>query len=132
MSRTVSFRCSEELDEFLEEEAERRMTTKSTVAQMMVAQAARDISNDSATSNTPVTPPETGEKPDSEKTKVKKEDLSKGPVGEVTEIDLGSKEEADGIREMFGEWLDESDDKRLTRVRFKKDTPVEVVEAVEE
>ena len=132
MSRTVSFRCSEELDKFLEEEAERRMTTKSTVAQMMVAQAARDISNDSETSNTPVTPPETGEKPESEKEEVKKEDLSKGPVGEVTEIDLGSKEEADGIREMFGEWLDESDDKRFTEVRFKAETPVEVVEAVQE
>ena len=108
------------------------MTTKSTVAQMMVAQAARDISNDSETSNTPVTPPETGEKPESEKEEVKKEDLSKGPVGEVTEIDLGSKEEADGIREMFGEWLDESDDKRFTEVRFKAETPVEVVEAVQE
>jgi predicted transcriptional regulator len=38
MSRTVSFRCSEELDELLEQEAEERMTTKSTVAQMIVAQ----------------------------------------------------------------------------------------------
>jgi predicted transcriptional regulator len=38
MSRTVSFRCSEELDKLLEEEAERRMTTKSTVAQMIVAE----------------------------------------------------------------------------------------------
>jgi len=42
MSRTVSFRCSEELDDFLEAEAERRMTTKSTVAQMIVAEYARD------------------------------------------------------------------------------------------
>lgn len=41
MSRTVSFRASEELDEFLEEEAERRMTTKSTVAQMIVAEYAQ-------------------------------------------------------------------------------------------
>ena len=108
------------------------MTTKSTVAQMMVAQAARDISNDSETSNTPVTPPETGETPESEKEEVKKEDLSKGPVGEMTEIEFESKEEADGIREMFGEWLDESDDKRFTEVRFKADTPVEVVETLQE
>jgi hypothetical protein len=42
MSRTVSFRCSEELDDFLEAEAERRMTTKSTVAQMIVAEHARE------------------------------------------------------------------------------------------
>lgn len=41
MSKTVSFRASEELDEFLEREAERRMTTKSTVAQMLVAERAR-------------------------------------------------------------------------------------------
>lgn len=42
MSRTVSFRCSEELDEFLDTEADRRMTTKSTVAQMIVADYARE------------------------------------------------------------------------------------------
>lgn len=42
MSRTVSFRCSEELDEFLEKEAERRMTTKSAVAQMIVAEYATE------------------------------------------------------------------------------------------
>lgn len=42
MSRTVSFRCSEGLDEFLEQEAERRMTTKSAVAQMIVAEYAQE------------------------------------------------------------------------------------------
>lgn len=60
MSKTVSFRCSDELDEFLEQEAERRMTTKSTVAQMIVAEYARDVSNDPATENDAVTPPEAG------------------------------------------------------------------------
>lgn len=43
MSKTVSFRCSEELDEFLEEEAERRMTTKSAVAQMLLAERVRQL-----------------------------------------------------------------------------------------
>lgn len=43
MSRTISFRASEELDEFLEEEAERRMTTKSTVAQMLIAERVKNI-----------------------------------------------------------------------------------------
>lgn len=43
MSRTVSFRASEELDEFLEQEAERRMTTKSTVSQMLLAERVRQI-----------------------------------------------------------------------------------------
>jgi hypothetical protein len=58
MSEVVTFRCSPELKEFLEEEAERRMTTKSAAAQMIVAEYARDISNDPGTANSPVTPPE--------------------------------------------------------------------------
>lgn len=43
MSRTVSFRASEELDEFLEREAKRRMTTKSTVSQMLLAERVRQL-----------------------------------------------------------------------------------------
>jgi polyphosphate kinase len=43
MSRTVSFRASEELDDFLEQEAERRMTTKSTVAQILLAEKVREL-----------------------------------------------------------------------------------------
>ena len=43
MSRTVSFRCSGELDEFLEQEAENRMTTKSTVAQMLLAEKVQEL-----------------------------------------------------------------------------------------
>lgn len=51
MSRTVSFRASEELDEFLEQEAERRMTTKSTVAQMLVAERARELKDERSESS---------------------------------------------------------------------------------
>jgi len=43
MSRTVSFRCAEELDEYLEKEAERRMTTKSTVAQMLLTERVKQL-----------------------------------------------------------------------------------------
>lgn len=43
MSRTVSFRASEELDDFLEEEAERRLTTKSTAAQMLLAERVQQL-----------------------------------------------------------------------------------------
>ena len=43
MSRTVSFRASEELDDFLEQEAERRMTTKSTAAQMLLAERVQEL-----------------------------------------------------------------------------------------
>ena len=48
MSNVVSFRCSEELDEFLEREAERRMTTKSTVAQMLLVERVRELREDGA------------------------------------------------------------------------------------
>jgi len=48
MSRTVSFRASEGLDEFLEQEAERRMTTKSTVAQMLLAERVRELQEERA------------------------------------------------------------------------------------
>lgn len=43
MSETVSFRCSGELVKFLEQEAERRMTTKSQVAQTLLAEKAREM-----------------------------------------------------------------------------------------
>lgn len=43
MSKTISFRASEELAEFLEEEAQRRMTTTSTVAQMLLAERVREL-----------------------------------------------------------------------------------------
>lgn len=43
MSRTVSFRASEELDDYLEQLAEERMTTKSTVANMLLAERVRQL-----------------------------------------------------------------------------------------
>lgn len=43
VSKVVSFRASEELDEFLEQVAQERMTTKSTVAQMLVAERAQQL-----------------------------------------------------------------------------------------
>lgn len=46
MSRTVSFRASEQLDEFLEQEAERRLMTKSDVAQIFVAEQYRQLQED--------------------------------------------------------------------------------------
>lgn len=49
MSRVVSFRASEELDEFLEQEAERRMTTKSTVANMLIAERVRELQEEAGT-----------------------------------------------------------------------------------
>lgn len=59
MSRTVSFRCSEELDELLEQEAEERMTTKSMVAQMIVAQHFKNQESESEEEEEPEDRPET-------------------------------------------------------------------------
>lgn len=42
MSKTISFVASDELAEFLEEESERRMTTVSSTAQMLLAEKARE------------------------------------------------------------------------------------------
>ena len=68
MSKTVSFRASEELDEFLEQEAERRMTTKSTVAQMLLAERVRELQGErSESSSDPESAPEPkGSEPEEE------------------------------------------------------------------
>ena len=42
MSKTISFVASDELAEYLEEESERRMTTVSSTAQMLLAEKARE------------------------------------------------------------------------------------------
>ena len=42
MSKTISFVASDELAEYLEEESERRMTTISSTAQMLLAEKARE------------------------------------------------------------------------------------------
>lgn len=43
MSKTISFVASDELAEFLEEESERRMTTISSTAQMLLAEKVREM-----------------------------------------------------------------------------------------
>jgi predicted transcriptional regulator len=123
MSRTVSFRCSEELDEFLEEEAERRMTTKSAVAQMIVAEYARSVSQDEATSNEPVTPPEARH--------AAPEGVNADPFEEVTGAEFTSKSAADDARDEFSQYVSDKDDKRLKVVYFKEGTPAEVVEKLD-
>lgn len=60
MSRTVSFRCSEKLDELLEQEAEERMSTKSMVAQMIVAEHFKNQESESEGDDGEETPSEAG------------------------------------------------------------------------
>lgn len=46
MSKTISFVASDDLAEFLEEESERRMTTVSSTAQMLLAEKVREMEGD--------------------------------------------------------------------------------------
>jgi len=124
MSRTVSFRCSEELDEFLEQEAERRMTTKSTVAQLLLAEKVRemeggDTGNGGDTgSDTGASEPVNTGKPNAEK------------LESDERFEMGSKDSADAVRAEFSEYLSGDDDKRFTRVKLREGTPAEVVSEV--
>jgi predicted transcriptional regulator len=85
MSRVVSFRASEQLDEYLQEIAKERMTTKSTVANMLVAERVRQMQE------------EEGESGD--------ESESGGEVSEAEQEDMGevaeSGKETGGLREIF-------------------------------
>jgi predicted transcriptional regulator len=99
MSRTVSFRCSEELDEYLEEEAEKRMTTKSTVAQMIVAEYFREQIGES----------EEGEE-GCEAVEEEEESVEEGSKGKNGEN--GEKSELDGVLEEYSEhWYESSGQK---------------------
>lgn len=51
MSKTISFVASDELAEFLEEESERRMTTVSSTAQMLLAEKVREMNEESGQSD---------------------------------------------------------------------------------
>lgn len=120
MSRTVSFRCSEELDEWLEQEAERRMTTKSTVAQMIVANYAQDISGDRETGEPPIAPPEARQDPS--------EPVKGTAIGEQTDVEFESKDAADKFREEHPHLVVDDDDTRLKTVAVHAETPVELLE----
>jgi hypothetical protein len=60
MSKTISFVASDELAEFLEEQAEQRMTTISSTAQMLLAEKAREMGGVSGESKPASDPSEGG------------------------------------------------------------------------
>lgn len=90
MSRTVSFRCSEELNEYLEQEAEERMTTKSTVAQIIVAEYFRNQIKGSDESEE-----------DTDSRESLPEETGESTSGEVA--DEGGKSESEEILEKYSE-----------------------------
>jgi len=110
MTVTISFRVSEELEDFLEKEAERRMTTKSTVAQMLLAEKVKEIREESGTNGTG-----NGEE----------ECASTGLLDEAQQVAFPSKQAADAFRDEYSQFVDsENDDRRLKQVSVIADTPV--------
>lgn len=112
MTTTVTFRCTNELEEFLEQEAERRMTTKSSVAQMLLAEKFREIQEERAGGDV-----QTGSD----------EGVEAEPLDEVTRFEFSSKDAADAVRTEFSAHLSDEDDKRMSDVWFREGTPGEVV-----
>lgn len=114
MTVTISFRVSEELEEFLEQEAEERMTTKSTVAQMLLAERVRQVKN------------ETG---GSDESKDAQEPASTVFLGEPGEFQFASKTEADAFRDEYSQFVDtDRDDKRMSYVAVIAETPAQLGE----
>jgi predicted transcriptional regulator len=115
MTVTISFRVSEELEEHLEQEAEKRMTTKSTVAQMLLAEHFRQISDESDINDT-----------------VKDtEERARKELDSMAEFKFASKTLADRARQEFPEYVSDEDDKRYKKVRFEAGTPGKIVEELE-
>lgn len=97
------------------------MTTKSTVAQMIVANHCQQVSGDRETEGRPFAPPEARQ--------TESEPVKGQPIGEKTKIRFDSKEEADKFREETPHLVDdEEDDTRLKTVAVHAETPRELLE----
>lgn len=116
MSKTVSFRCSSALDEFLEREAERQMTTKSSVAQRIVADYAQDMMGDELTEHPPEDVPESD-----------RNALKGTPIKDRWAV-FPTKAKADKFRQENRDLVDDDrDDKRQKKVFLHRGVPVEVL-----
>jgi len=116
MSKTISFVASDELADFLSEESERRMTTVSSTAQMLLAEKAREMGG--VEGGAEADKPAPGEpEPDaleSERT-----------------FEFATKREADAVRTQFKQHLSGDDDARLKQATFAEGTDGEVVKELE-
>lgn len=120
MSNVVSFRCSDELEEFLEQEAEERMTTKSAAAQMLLAEKVQEMRSESGGNDA-----STGE------------DTSNAPLGQLADFTFDSLAEANAVRDEFDEYVasargvsEGGDDARTKTVTLRAGTPADVVNEV--
>ena len=113
MSKTVSFVARDELAEWLEQRADERMKSISSVCQDIVAaEYRRQRKAETA-------------KPD------QTQDDGAGALESDTRFDFATKREADSARTQFEEYLSEDDDKRMAHVTFVEGTPSEVVKELE-
>lgn len=117
MSQTISFVASDELADFLEREAEKRMTTVSSTAQMLLAEKVREMDGSDMGADPGKSGSAESETPD--------------PLDSATQYEFGTKAAADAVRSEFSEYLGEGDDKRFTRVEFAEGTPGEIVAELE-
>jgi hypothetical protein len=103
MTKTISFVASEELAEWLEEEAEKRMTTVSTTAQMLLAERYQEMAE-------PDVPENREERLDTRREEIV--DLE-DPQADVWRLEFEKQDFATRFREAVGEeLLAGSDDKR--------------------
>lgn len=113
MTVTISFRVAEQLEEFLEEEAQRQMTTKSAVARQLLTEKVRETIAESTDEEEGA---DTSE-PDS--------------LESVRSFSFGSKSAADAVRKEFSEYVSGKDDARFTTVWMAEGTPGKVVKEIE-
>ena len=99
MTKTVSFVAKDELAEWLEQEAEDQMTSISAVCQQMVAKEYRR--------------------------RQEKEDVGDEieRTGHATSFEMRSQPDANEVREEFGEFLSDEDDRRFKEVHFDPTLP---------
>lgn len=123
--QTISFVATDRLKEWIEEEAERRMTSRSAAVQQILAEVASS----------------------QEKAEYGGEEDLDGGEGDNAGSAGGSDEtpalasertfqyatmrEADAVREQFQDHLSDGDDGRLKKVTFVEGTPGEVVKELE-
>jgi predicted transcriptional regulator len=131
MTVTISFRVSEELEEYLEHRAKVQMTTKSTVAQMLLAEKVRNERRGSrantAANNTEERSNNTEERSNNteERSSNTEERASTELLGEAKKVKFPSMGAAEAFRSEYPQFVDsDNDDKRFKKVAVHENCPV--------
>lgn len=112
--KTISFVATGELAEWIEQEAERRMTTISTTTQQLLAEKYR------------------AEQSQQEQAETDKGGSDRGELKERSDFEFEGKAVADAFRDRISDgFISEEDDKRLKTVTLAAGTPGEIIEEAE-